>query len=613
MGDKAGNGGGSEKLWKDDMDAMCKEMAQISYVVKNIATVLAKKQKKKDGEDSASNTEDESEDERHKNNKKIRDDDDRSLKLDIPEFNGELDAEKFLDWVRQTERIFEYKDYDEHKQFKVATLKLTKYASLWYENLKKQRRRDKKRKIETWEKLKKHLMKRFFPRDYEQDQYLKLTSLAQEDSSVADYVKEFEKLSIVCDLEEKEELRTARFIRGLNPSLAQRVEVQNYDGFDDACRLALKFEKQDKGRRTYTRDYSKGSNSYSKPTTPTPNNKEARKEDPRDKGKGIAIESKDVRLRRCFKCQGYGHIANECPQKRALTIRELSELIPNFVLPKPESKSLLLEEGSGDEEVHIIDPYSNEEKEVLVIRNLHTEAVRIEEEQREQIFHSRCKVQNQLCNLIIDSGSCTNAVSRDLVDTLKLPTNNHPRPYKLHWLDGNNGILVKKQALISLKLGPYEDEVWCDVIPMNACHVLLGRPWQFDRKVEHDGRSNVYVVTKGKAKYHLKPLSPNKHHTKPVTKESLFLDAREVEGIIARGEPMYVLVVRDVGHEKGNDASVRELLDEFRDVFPKELPNGLPPKRGIEHQIDLISGAALPNKPAYRCNPEEAKELQRQV
>ncbi|XP_074288868.1 uncharacterized protein LOC141614014 [Silene latifolia] len=64
---------------------------------------------------------------------------------------------------------------------------------------------------------------------------------------------------------------------------------------------------------------------------------------------------------------------------------------------------------------------------------------------------------------------------------------------------------------------------------------------------------------------------------------------------------------------ESNDARIRELLVEFSDVFPDELPDGLPPKRGIEHQIDLLPGAALPNKPAYRCNPEEAKELQRQV
>jgi hypothetical protein len=56
-----------------------------------------------------------------------------------------------------------------------------------------------------------------------------------------------------------------------------------------------------------------------------------------------------------------------------------------------------------------------------------------------------------------------------------------------------------------------------------------------------------------------------------------------------------------------------KLLEEFSYVFPEELPKGLPPIRGIEHQIDLVPGASLPNQPAYRCNPEEAKEIQRQV
>ncbi|PKI67446.1 hypothetical protein CRG98_012030, partial [Punica granatum] len=54
------------------------------------------------------------------------------------------------------------------------------------------------------------------------------------------------------------------------------------------------------------------------------------------------------------------------------------------------------------------------------------------------------------------------------------------------------------------------------------------------------------------------------------------------------------------------------LLKEFVDVFPAKLPEVLPPIRGIEHQIDLVPGSALPNRPAYRCNPNEAKELQRQ-
>ena len=60
-------------------------------------------------------------------------------------------------------------------------------------------------------------------------------------------------------------------------------------------------------------------------------------------------------------------------------------------------------------------------------------------------------------------------------------------------------------------------------------------------------------------------------------------------------------------------ASVFSLIQEFEDIFSDEIPCGLPPIRGIEHQIDLVPGAALPNHPAYRSNPEETKELQKQI
>ena len=51
------------------------------------------------------------------------------------------------------------------------------------------------------------------------------------------------------------------------------------------------------------------------------------------------------------------------------------------------------------------------------------------------------------------------------------------------------------------------------------------------------------------------------------------------------------------------------LLQGFDDVFPYDTPSGLPPLRGIEHQIDFVPGASIPNRPAYRSNLEETKEL----
>jgi hypothetical protein len=80
---------------------------------------------------------------------------------------------------------------------------------------------------------------------------------------------------------------------------------------------------------------------------------------------------------------------------------------------------------------------------------------------------------------------------------------------------------------------------------------------------------------------------------------------------------LFVLVCKDILVSANDNTSfpsmVSHLLQEYEDVFPKETPNGLPPVRGVEHQIDLIPGATLPNRPPYRTNPEETKEIQRQV
>ncbi|KAH9671174.1 hypothetical protein KPL70_017259 [Citrus sinensis] len=63
-----------------------------------------------------------------------------------------------------------------------------------------------------------------------------------------------------------------------------------------------------------------------------------------------------------------------------------------------------------------------------------------------------------------------------------------------------------------------------------------------------------------------------------------------------------------------NDSGeVKVNKQEYEDLFPKETPHGLPLIRGIEHQINFVLGVAILNRPAYRSNPEETKELQSQV
>jgi len=104
------------------------------------------------------------------------------------------------------------------------------------------------------------------------------------------------------------------------------------------------------------------------------------------------------------------------------------------------------------------------------------------------------------------------------------------------------------------------------------------------------------------------------------TKEKTQFYARvgEVRSAFFTNKPMILLVYKkaycntnDFDHIVPSVAIA--LLQEFDDVFPDDTPSGLPPLRRIEHQIDFVPGASIPNRPAYRSNLEETKELQRQV
>ncbi|GJZ33589.1 RNA-directed DNA polymerase [Tanacetum coccineum] len=72
-----------------------------------------------------------------------------------------------------------------------------------------------------------------------------------------------------------------------------------------------------------------------------------------------------------------------------------------------------------------------------------------------------------------------NMVSLNMVGKLQLKTQDHPHPYHLTWLDKKKEFKVSKRCLVQFSIGEkYKDEVVCDVVPMDACHLLLGRPWQ---------------------------------------------------------------------------------------------------------------------------------------
>lgn len=119
---------------------------------------------------------------------------------------------------------------------------------------------------------------------------------------------------------------------------------------------------------------------------------------------------------------------------------------------------------------------------------------------RTNIFHTTCTVADKVCKMIIDNGSCENVVSKEAIQKLQLKTDPHPKPYKLSWPNKDSEIKVERRCLVSFSAGrKYFHNAWCDVVSMDACHILLGRPRQYDHSVMHDGWNNTYSLSiKGK-------------------------------------------------------------------------------------------------------------------
>jgi hypothetical protein len=92
----------------------------------------------------------------------------------------------------------------------------------------------------------------------------------------------------------------------------------------------------------------------------------------------------------------------------------------------------------------------------------------------------------------------------------------------------------------------------------------------------------------------------------------------DINDLIATTSVAYALVCKDAlisihDMQHSLPPAIANILQEYSDVFPSEIPAGLPPIRGIEHQIDLSPGASWTNYAPYRTNPEETKEIERQV
>ncbi|OMO50325.1 reverse transcriptase [Corchorus capsularis] len=388
-----------------------------------------------------------------------------NIKYKIAKFNGRGSPSDYLEWESKLDMYFDYHPHAETKKVQIATLEFT------------------------------------------------LQSLRQGTRSVDEYYSEMMLLMSRADVDEAPQATMARFMAGLNREIHDIVEMQQHYDVEELFQHALKAEGQVK-RNSAKKIFASSSSSWKTPIKKDEKSSNKEKElvqrgaSPKSDSKSSSSSSCKNHVK-CFKCQGFGHYAKDCVNKKVMYTNDYGEIVSE------DEEFALGSSGDGDDERGLSHDYEDDDDgntpallNLVARRTLSVYVKGDVNNQRENLFHTRMYACEKPSSVIIDGGSCTNIASVYLVKELSLPTTKHPKPYSLGWFNDREEIKVNKQVLVSLSLGKYNDEVLCDVLPMQACHVLLGRPWQYDNKVPHDGETNKYSFVYGKHPITLIPLSP---------------------------------------------------------------------------------------------------------
>nr|KYP32362.1 hypothetical protein KK1_046981 [Cajanus cajan] len=263
-------------------------------------------------------------------------------------------------------------------------------------------------------------------------------------------------------IREEKATTVARFLSDLNLEITDQVELLPYKDINDLVQLCVRVEQQKMRKFSFKResshssslrkDYKREGKSIVKKKVFKPSKDLVRE---KDKGKGkvtlhTSSRTSDIK---CFKCLGRDHIASKCPTKKVMIMRghDTYSSQEETITSSSDSEE---EASEHEKNVELTFPY---ERELLMIRRLLNNQFSDTLSQRENIFHTRCKVSNNACSLIVDSGSWGNCCSTRLGDKVGLTTSLHPKPYQLYWLNEDGDLVVDQQVKVMEKL----EEDWC--------------------------------------------------------------------------------------------------------------------------------------------------------
>ena len=147
--------------------------------------------------------------------------------------------------------------------------------------------------------------------------------------------------------------------------------------------------------------------------------------------------------------------------------------------------------------------------------------------------------------------------------------------------------------------------------------LILGRKWLKEKNPNINWSNNNLEITRSDGtRFIISPRKKVRSAETPIIKPMSF---KKLARVVKKGNcELFMARLTEEEHplkvqSLNTNAKFKDMVIEFGDIFREELPEELPPSRGMDFEINLKPGESPPVRPVIRLSSKELKELKKQL
>ena len=166
----------------------------------------------------------------------------KKVRMEVPDFEGKVDATQFVDWLAAIEEYFNWYDMMDGRRVRFTKMKLVGLSKVWWTGVEGDIRRMGLPPISTWQEMKAKLREKYMPTNYYDKLCDQLINLRQNNMSVAEYMQTFDELK-TSQIVEHPRQTLARFKAGVRLEIKRELLRQPLYSLEHAFQVALDMEE----------------------------------------------------------------------------------------------------------------------------------------------------------------------------------------------------------------------------------------------------------------------------------------------------------------------------------------------------------------------------------